>query len=377
MSEYSRLPDPADVSENEESVSLKRKKKIRKRVLTILFVLLNIVIIGAAAFVDFRSEHTTSAPHSLDLRYLLLAVWCLLLLMATETLKYYIMMKKLNGSASVRTAFEVTALGRYYNSVTPTGAGGQPFQIYYLNKKNVSTTASASMPIADFLTLQFSFIILAVIVFIFGKPFLTSITEDTITIMISAYIGIASYSAVPSLIILFIIFPKTVGAIVRFTVNVLSKLRIIRKPDEAIEKSMATITKYRQSVVTICKTKSLLLILLGFGFVYHIALCSIAYFVLLAFGSQLSYLSVVAMMIMIYCAITYIPTPGNAGAAEVSFLVLLANLNQSNLFWAMLFWRILTYYSLIATGGGILAFEAIKNRMINNKETMKTTLEKQ
>ena len=337
-----------------------RKKKRRNRVLTILFVLFNIFVIVMTAYIDFSKEGRPSAPLGVNLRYLFAAAGCFAAAMTSEWLKYYVMIRKLNGSASSRTAFEVAAFGKYYDCITPTGAGGQPFQVYYLKKKQVSKGASAAIPIVGFLTLQFSFILLAIIVFIFGTPYLNRVDSYTIAIRISSYVGIVFYASLPMLIVLFAVFPRAAGAIVSFFVTLLTKLRIIKRPEYALNRALSTFTEYRDSIVTIYKRKRLFFGVLGFGMIYQIAMCSAPFFVLRAFGSPLSYFSVFSMMILIYCAITYIPTPGNSGVAEASFYALLSTLNQGYLFWAMLIWRFFSYYAFLVIGGGLLAVGAIK-----------------
>ena len=339
------------------------RKKINRRVLTILFVLFNVAVIAGTAYIDFTEERIPFASLGVNMRFLFAAAGCLAVAVSAESLKYYIMMRKLNGSATPRVAFEVAMLGKYYDCITPTGAGGQPFQVYYLKKMNVSTGASAAMPIAGFLTLQFAFVLLAIVVFIFGTPFLNYIPDYKVAIRVAAYIGVAFYSALPTLIVLFAIFPNAAGSVLRFFIVLLSKLKIVKDPERTAGKVLAAFNEYRESIVVICKKKHLLLILLAFGLTYHIALCSIPYFVLRAFGGTLMYRSVFSMMVLIYCAITYIPTPGNSGAAEASFYALLSTLNQSHLFWAMIIWRFFTFYAFLAIGCGIFTFGAIEKRL--------------
>ena len=346
-----------------------RKKKIRRRVLTVLFVLLNVAIIFTTAYIDFSKEGIPSAPLGINMRFLFAALACFLAAIAAESCKYYSMMRKLNGEASIRTAFEVAALGKYYDNITPTGAGGQTFQVYYLKKKNIAIGASAAMPIAGFLTLQLAFILLAIVVFLFGTPYLNNVADYTIAIKISAYVGILFYAALPALIILFAVFPNVAAAIVRFIVILLAKLRIVKRKGYILDKSLTTLNDYRSSIVAIYQERKLFSMIFGMGFVYQIGMCSIPYFVLRAFGSSLGYFSVFSMMILIYCAITYIPTPGNSGVAEASFYALLTTLNQGYLFWAMMIWRFFSYYAFLAIGGGIFAVDAFQKRKRNKTIT--------
>ncbi|MCL2125086.1 MAG: flippase-like domain-containing protein [Oscillospiraceae bacterium] len=339
-----------------------RRKKIRRRILTILFVLLNVGIIIVTAYIDFSKEGRPSAPLGVNLRYLFAAAGCFLVALAAESSKFYIMIRDLNGSVSFRTAFEVAALGKYYDNITPTGAGGQPFQVYYLKKKKISTGVSAAIPLTGFFTLHMSFVILAIIVFLFGTPYLNNVADYTLAIKISGYIGILVYASIPLLIILFAVFPKAAGGIVRFAVFLLSKLKIVKNSEDTLAKALGTFTEYRDSVVAIYRKRKIFVLVVGFGLAYQILMCSLPYFVLRAFGSPLSYFSVFSMMVLIYCAITYIPTPGNSGVAEASFYALLATLNQGYLFWAMMIWRFFSYYAFLGIGGGIFLYSAIEKR---------------
>ena len=53
---------------------------------------------------------------------------------------------------------------------------------------------------------------------------------------------------------------------------------------------------------------------------------------------------------MVDLAASFIPLPGGTGVAELSFTAIFASLMGSDIFWAMLIWRILTYYSYIIQG---------------------------
>jgi uncharacterized membrane protein YbhN (UPF0104 family) len=71
---------------------------------------------------------------------------------------------------------------------------------------------------------------------------------------------------------------------------------------------------------------------------------------------------------VLYAAISFIPTPGNSGAADASFytlfkvgLVSVAGLS----FPAMLLWRLLSFYSFIIIG---FTFTTLKRKSDRRKE---------
>ena len=67
-------------------------------------------------------------------------------------------------------------------------------------------------------------------------------------------------------------------------------------------------------------------------------------------------------------ALCFIPIPGGAGGAELSFAALFAPYfasTQGIFVWAMLFWRIFTYYGYLIQGAFLLLYDfAIGNKKI-------------
>ena len=113
------------------------QERKKKKLWTILFVLINIAVIAATAVNEFSGNKGSLT----DLRFtpkawifLGCAAGCLAVLFFAETLKYLLMMRSLKEKVSLRIAFETAALGKYYDCITPSGAGGQPFQILWLHR---------------------------------------------------------------------------------------------------------------------------------------------------------------------------------------------------------------------------------------------------
>ena len=90
----------------------------------------------------------------------------------------------------------------------------------------------------------------------------------------------------------------------------------------------------------------------------NIALSTIAYFTLKLFGFDLpsdgfhEWLQVVQLCIILYISISFVPTPGNSGAADLSFYLLFSTgITAACLaFPAMVTWRVLAFYSFIIIG---------------------------
>ncbi len=359
----------AQATKESIDVAVKRTSK-RKKILILLFVILNIITIGVTALIEFTGSDSGAADNlnftGLKLHFLIVAflVFCAVLL--AETIKYAVMLKATTNKFHPGMAFQVAALGKYYDNVTPLGSGGQPFQVHYLNKRNVSFGVASSLPIAGFLMNQFAFMMLMIIGIIINtsRSFVTSPV-----LLASAYIGMVFYVIVPVMVVLFTVMPKVSGSILRFFIRIGHKLRLVKHPDETTVKVLHNMEAYRQSLAALSKTKGLLIMVFIFSMAYQICMCSIPYFVLKAFGAGNAFIDIFFMCVYTYAAVTYIPTPGNAGAAEGTFYALFKTLKSGNIFWAMLIWRFLSYYMFLVTGVGIYVYNFVKNkRTLRNKK---------
>lgn len=79
--------------------------------------------------------------------------------------------------------------------------------------------------------------------------------------------------------------------------------------------------------------------------------------------------TIIVRCVMIDLASSFIPLPGGTGAAELSFTTLFASFFVGGkLFWALLLWRILTYYGYIFQGLIIMIYDyAIGDKNIIGK----------
>ena len=347
----------------DQNVPFVHKKPSKKKIIfTILFVLVNIGVIAVTAILELskNAADAKSIPFlGLDFRYLFAAVGCVLVVFASETTKHMLMMRYMLGKPDLKTAFQVTVIGKYYDNVTPLGAGGQPFQIYYLSKRGLPKGAAASMPILAVPTANFGFVILALLVFIINPGAI-----DSVVVRVSAWIGLLFYAAVPMAIIIFTVAPKFAMKVFGFFIHLLAMLHIVKDPERSKEGTLRSMNEYRDVIRSIANRKGLpvLASLLFLSVVYYVALCLMPHYVLRAFGGAATGFQSFCITVYIYAAVTFVPTPGNAGAAEGTFYALFSTLTGAYLFWAMLVWRFFCYYLFLIMGGLVFAYNALEAR---------------
>lgn len=361
----SDTPTVAEEDSAETSVTDKQKK--RKKILKIVATVAIVVII--AAIIVFTAVHDFSGEN-VDLKqifsligsrwyYLVALLGLFFATILLETLKLFFMIRKTTRTYKFGTAFNCAVLGKFYDYVTPLGSGGQPFQIYYLAKHGVPGGPAGAIPIGSLFLTQFTFVICAIVAFCVGVP--TKIVP--LAVQIVAYCGAVFYIAVPLFLVVFSFFPKAGNRVIDWGVNVLAKIRICKNPDKWKQKGHTALENNKNNMTILFKSKRVLIVGGFFSLLYNVALCSLPYFSLLLFPDALAaygwtpswelWFEVLRITLFIYCAITFIPTPGNSGAADGTFYGLFRGILASVAgasFTCMMVWRIYSFYSYLLLG---------------------------
>ncbi len=377
------------INKSEEDKKTAKRQKILKTVLTIGFIALIVGILIYTFLNDFILTDKETAKIG-DLAkiwaecwwFLPCAIFSLFLLYFFKAAKLSVMAKSITGRWHFKTCFCTANLGLYMNNVTPLAVGGQPFEIAYLSKHGIHGGVASSLPIATFFLNQLAFVLCATVALILyntnaiGFPtelMMSSALNATTTLL--SIIGIICCFAVPLVVLLFSMFPSWGSSIIHVAMKVGGKLRIVKDPKVKTYKTIKNISHNSRCMKRMLTNPWVAISTSLMSIGEQLAQASIAYFVLKFFGfSILKYDSVIVGVVgtgngftewlMIVCysfilsaSISFVPTPGNSGASELSFYLMFTmafELTASPMFGvafpAMMVWRILSYYSIIVIG---------------------------
>ena len=331
------------------------RKMLSKPVLIALFILINVVVIAATAVAEFGNSENAAELSEVKLQwwFLIPAAVCFVVAICLEIHKYVLMMKEMTPDKNKfdlknarKVARRTVLLGKYYDNITPAAVGGQPFQIYYMRKhSHLPAGVSTSIPVFGMIAGQIGFIIIAAICFLFG-----SLSINNAALIGTACFGLLFYAFWPVIVMIATFLPEGAKELISLIVKGLAKIRIVKDREKAVKKIEFEVDEYAKSVRKILKTKGLFLktVLLSIGFNSLIAM--IPFFVLTAFGGNVDFLPCFVTTVAVTSAVYFVPTPGNAGAAEGTFYVVFSALSQGYVFWAMLVWRFFSYYIYIIMG---------------------------
>ena len=330
-------------------------RKFRKPIFTILFILINVAVILITGFSEFGNSENAAKLSEVKINYgfLIPAAVCFIIAIKIEISKYVLMMRragKIENKTKKRkiwkTARRTVLLGKYYDNVTPAAVGGQPFQIYYMHKNGgVSEGMATTIPIIGMISNQIGFLIVAAITFLFG-----SLSINNAALIATACFGLLFYAFWPIMIMIAAFLPNATSEIITVGVRLLAKLHIVKNKAATIKKARDGVSEYAKCVKKILKTRGLFLKTILISILFHILVSMIPFFVLTAFGGEVDFLPCFVTTVAVTSAVYFIPTPGNAGAAEGTFYVVFSALSSGYVFWAMLTWRFFSYYIYIIMG---------------------------
>ena len=334
-------------------------KSKKSGIVTAALFAFSLVVVAVIAFMEFGGEKDRYLEKdSFNVLYLFGAIGCFLVALLCDTAKYsYLLRGKIQKNRR-SIAFSTAVIGKYYDNLTPAGAGGQGFQMYYLSSHGCDPGTSGGLPIIGFLGLQFAFVLIGIVTIILGRDFL----DDIVAIKVTAIVGLVFYAFVPGCIILFAIAPNLLEAIVAWGTRILGKLRILKHPEQTNQKAIHHLQSYTDTLHSFSRSRSQVIVVFALSVVYQLAFMCMPFFVLKFFGASMGLVECFCKVVYIYAAITIIFTPGNSGAAEASFYMVFNTLSGGAVFWGMLVWRALCYYSWIFLGAVIQIRDRIRKK---------------
>lgn len=354
-----------------------KRQKFFKRLMTWLFIVIVAGVLAWTAYNDFFSEKKQLPPReywaeifSTRWYYIILAILSLALCYALKATKHSLISFSLTGKWRYGVCLGTSVIGLYYNYVTPLAVGGQPFEIYNLTKNGYSGGEASSMTISAFILHQIAFVICGFVSLGLFIGNALDIPENMVAaipriISIIATVGLLLAFSVPLFVILFSFNSKVGEKLVTFVFFLGKKLKIVKNPAASKTKTLKTLTTNANCLKKLATNPVVFALDFLMSFGEQLALCSIAYFTLKFFGFDWSsrtgfaeWLQVVQLCFILYAAISFIPTPGNSGAADLSFYLLFdtgLGLSGTNVygglaFPAMIVWRFLSFYSFIIIG---------------------------
>ncbi|WP_077368561.1 lysylphosphatidylglycerol synthase transmembrane domain-containing protein [Anaerosalibacter sp. Marseille-P3206] len=331
-------------------------KKINFCIMLIITVMTLIIITASVDLKDLPG--LLSNTNSI---YLLFAVIMMAGDWVFDGLVLNLITRTVYGKINYFKSLKIAVIGQYYSAITPFSTGGQPVQVYLMSKDNISVPKGSLILFNKFLIYQMSVTIYSLVMFMLKLSFLFTEAKAALPFVI---IGFTINLIVLFGIILLFYKPDWIKPIVLFVYRFLNKINIMKDIDKYVGRLDKAMEEYLLSIQKIKENKKKSIILLILTMVQLTFYFSITYFVYLSLGlNDASLIDIIAIQSLVYMAASYIPTPGTAGASEGGYYLLFKPLFTKNLIvYALLLWRIISYYFRIIFTGLVTLIDYIMRK---------------
>ncbi len=323
-------------------------KKINVKTIFNLSVI--IFSLGALTFFCIYENGVTGLIEvfsKINFTWILIAILCNFMNIMFDGYLIYIITKRTYGDYKFKNAFKSCMVGQFFSAVTPFATGGQPMQIYLMSKQGISPGISTSVLMQKFLVYQTTLVTYsAVSIFVLFKFLGRTVNKIIIGF---AVFGFLSQAFIIFLLLLFSFNSKITHSILIFGANCLTKLHIIKDTDKSIKPIEDQLLRFHESNNELSKDVNILIKAYIVTFFQLTSMFIVPYFIYRSFNlSGARCVKMIFSQAFVTMTSCFIPLPGAAGAAEVSFLGFFSMFFTPEIIKsAVLIWRIITYYLVI------------------------------
>ncbi len=283
---------------------------------------------------------------SAQIKFVLIGIGCMFIYLALESFNLGRTLKNLNEKTTPIKNLKYSFIGFFFSSITPAASGGQPMQVYYMHRDNISVANSTLALLINLSSMQIVTISFALISVIFNYQYLTPV------LIVCFIIGLMLNFSALMLLLIGICSKKMSRGLLNFALKVLRFFRV-KNIEEKREKFEEELEKYHQSAIYIRNNKILILRTLFVTLIQFTFYYSITYWVYRALGfNQYKIMQIITMQSVLFATVSGIPSPGAVGVSEGAFMEIFKKVYPKNMISsAVLLSRGINFYLYVFISG--------------------------
>ncbi|MDE7389639.1 MAG: flippase-like domain-containing protein [Lachnospiraceae bacterium] len=287
------------------------------------------------------------------------AIWligaaCVLIFILSESVIIHYLFRSLGTKSRLSHCCLYSFVGFFFSCVTPSASGGQPMQVYFMKKDNLSATVSTQILMVVTVAYKLVLVLWGLVILIF-RPAI--IMKHLNGVMGWCYLGIVLNIAF-IVLIAFALFKSSLAEKMALAViKALGKIKLVKNTDR-LEKRLCSSMKTYRSVAEFYKTHRLVIVnVFLLTLVQRTVMFFVTYLVYLSFGLHGdSAVTVVGLQGMISLAADMLPLPGGMGISESLFMKIFEPIFGEITLPAMVVNRGLSYYTQLLVSAVMTVF---------------------
>ena len=289
---------------------------------------------------------------------ILLVIVIMLVAFSLQSYGLYKIAKEYNNELSFKDIFKQIIIVQFFNGITPFSTGGQPMQVYMLNKSGLSIANSTITILQNSILFQVALVLCGILAVLFNRLYSIFGNDELLarlTILGFIFNVIAGIG-----LLLFTFSTSLAKKITFFIINILNKIKIIKNKNKHIEKWNKEFEEFENSGKKLRKNTKLTITVIFVNFLAFILLSLIPYFIIKATDpySSITIVHSIVGTMYVYLISAFVPIPGGSGGIEFSFSKFFSPIVISNsvISASLILWRFITYYVPMIIGAIVLNF---------------------
>ena len=328
-------------------------KKIKDKLNIIILILVTILVLYISLKDNFYE--VIEGFKKLNIFWVAIALIFMFGYYFLRALSLHSFTSKFKSEITFKEILKTVFITQFFDGITPSSTGGQPYQLYTFNKKGIKITECTTIVIQNFIVYQISLILLGFIAVISNRYLNLFETVGPIKklILLGFVINVIVMLALFSLAFL----KKLNKFILKLGINILSKVKIIKNKEEKLKKTEEYIEQFHDGTILLLKDKITFIKTIFFNFISLLLFYSIPAILIFGLGDYKSiniYYSIIASAYVMLIG-SFVPIPGATGGLEYAFTQFFGVfIIDPTLTLIMLLWRTTTYYLGVIVGGVLL-----------------------
>ena len=343
---------------------MKNAKTIIRNIL--LFIIM-IVITFVIVFKNYNIKDTFTMISNANILFIILAILCMVVYFICEGLNNKWILEGLGKKIGVLQSTKYSIIGFFFSGITPAAGGGQPMQVYFMNRDNIPSSYATLSLLVQLITFHTVTLVFGIFGFLFNYHLLSS--------GVIILFGVGFFLKLVVLVLMIICFRNRYVSkkLINFALKVLKKFKV--KDIEEKEKNLISIQEdYNNGAKYIRKHKkifgkSVCIIILQVVFYY-----TIPYLIYKSFGLNVyNWVEMLTLQAILYVSVASIPLPGSVGVSEGTFLSIYEYIyGTSVLASGMILNRTVSFYLFVLIGAGVTVYNFLKKskkQKVSKKES--------
>lgn len=330
---------------------------MKKKSNLINYIIIAVVLIVCVVYMLVTEGVDSIAYAFSQLNYVWIAVGLFLMITYwfSESMALYVYAKPVSPQVSFGAVFRVTMIGQLFNCITPFASGGQPMQAYYLSKSKMTVAQALTALLSRFIVYQGTLTVISALIILFRYDYFSKNVAGFLSL---ALVGFAINTIVIVCLLLVGFCKSFVLTVLRWGVRLGSKIRwrkgrLVSDPEATYQKAAESVEAFAENMKFVRKNIGMSLRSMFWSVLQLLAYFMLPFFIGLAFGdtANLDFFNMICAQAFVLMISSFVPSPGAAGAAEVSFVFFFKKfLLAGTVPYAMLIWRVFVFYLPILVG---------------------------